>query len=214
MDVTIRDATPSDAPFIAWVMQTAARSHRPLCFWDYAFPGPDAGRLEYLAAMTLAEPICFAHYSGFLVAEHDGRPVGGLSAYDAATKGMDNFVVALTGLLQARGWSPDHQRLLAERTTPVSTCMPESPPGVWVIEWVATTPTARGRGVANALLREILARGRAAGYTKSQISYLIGNTPAATAYERVGFTTVDEKRHPDFDAAFGTPGIARMVRDL
>ena len=214
MDVKIRDAMPSDAPFLAWVMQTAARSHRPISFWDLAFPGPDAPRFDYLAAMSTAEPLCFAHYSGFIIAEHEGQPVGGLSGYDSATKGMDNFVLALARLLQAREWSADHQRLLAERTSPVGTCMPDSPPGVWIIEWVATTPTARGRGVANALLREILSRGRAAGYTKSQISYLIGNTPAATAYERVGFVNVDEKRHPIFEAAFGTPGIARMQRDL
>jgi hypothetical protein len=30
----------------------------------------------------------------------------------------------------------------------------------------------------------------------------------------MGFETVEEKRHPDFEAAFGTPGIARMLRDL
>jgi len=214
MDTTIRDATPGDAPFLAWVMQTASRSHRPLSFWDYAFPGPDAPRLDYIASMALAEPISFTHYSGFLVAEHEGRPVGGLSGYDSAAKSMNDFVMALTGLLFRRDWSAEHVQLLAVRTAPVNTCMPDSPPGVWVIEWVATTPEARGRGVANALLREILQRGRAAGYTKTQISYLIGNTPAQFAYERAGFETVEEKRHPDFEAAFGTPGIARMVRDL
>jgi GNAT superfamily N-acetyltransferase len=85
---------------------------------------------------------------------------------------------------------------------------------VWIIEWVATTRNARARGVATTLLRAILARGRAAGYTKSQIGYLIGNTPAQTVYERMGFETVDEKRHPDFETALGSPGIARMVRDL
>jgi len=214
MDITIRDATSTDAPFLAWVMLAAARSHRPLSFWDYAFPGPDAPRLEYIAAMAVAEPISFAHYSGFLVAEHEGRPVGALSGYDSVVKGMGNFVAALSGLLVSREWSAEHLQLLAARTAPVNTCMPDAPPGVWVIEWVATTPTARGRGVANALLREILSRGRAAGYTKSQISYLIGNTPAQIAYERMGFETVEERRHPDFEAAFGTPGVARMVRDL
>ena len=214
MNVTIRDAKPGDASFLGWVMQTAARSHVPLSFWDHAFPGPDAPRLEYIAEMALAEPRSFAHYSGFLVAEHDGKPVGGLSGYDSAKKGMDKFVTALTGVLARHEWSADHQRLLADRTAPVGTCMPDSPPGVWVIEWVATAPSARGRGVANTLLKAILERGRAEGYKRSQIAYLVGNTPAATAYERVGFTTIDEKRHPAFEAAFGTPGIVRMQRDI
>ena len=214
MNVTIRDATPSDAPFLAWVMQTAARSHRPLCFWDLAFPGPDAPRLEYIAAMAVAEPRSFSHYSGFLVAEHEGRPVAGLSAYDSASKGMAEFIGSLIATIAARGWSAEHQQLLAARIAPAGTCMPDSPPGVWVVEWVAATPAARGKGVANALLRAILERGRATGYTRAQIGYLIGNTPAQTAYERVGFETVDEKRHPDFEATFGSPGIARMVREI
>lgn len=214
MELTIRDAVSEDAPFLAWVMLAAARSHLPLSFWDYAFPGPDAPRLGYIAAMAVAEPICFTHYSGFLVAEHEGEPVGALSGYDSAYKSIEAFFSALTALLDAREWSADHQRLLMARMAPMGTCMPDSPPGVWVIEWVATTPNARGRGVANALLREILARGRAAGYTRSQIGYLLGNTPAQIAYERVGFETVEEKRHPEFEAAFGSAGIARMVRDL
>ena len=214
MEITIRDAVAADAPFLAWVMITAARSHRSLSFWDYAFPGAEAPRLDYIAAMALAEPISFAHYSGFLVAEHEGRPVGGLSGYDSAIKGLDRFVMALTGLVLRREWSADHIQLLSVRTAPVNTCMPDSPPGVWIVEWVATTPEARGRGVANALLRQILQRGRDAGYSRSQISYLIGNTPAQAAYERIGFETVEERRHPDFEAAFGAPGIARMVREL
>jgi len=214
VEVLIRDAAADDAPFIAWVMQTAARSHRPLSFWDYAFPGPDEPRLRYLAELAVIEPNSFAHYSGFLIAEAGGQPVAGLSAYDSTHKNMDAFLHSIAALTAARGWSPEHQSLLFARMAPAGTCMPDSPPGVWVIEWVAAMPAARGKGVANALLRAILERGRAAGYRQSQIGYLLGNTPAQTAYERVGFETIDEKRHSDFEAAFGCPGIARMTRAL
>jgi len=214
MDVAIRDATAADAPFLAWVMQAAARSHRPICFWDLAFPGPDPQRLDYIAALAVAEPPSFMHYGGFLVAEHAGKPVAALSGYDSATKGMDTFLTNLMETVRARDWSPEHQSLLGTRMLPVTTCTPDSPPGVWIVEWVAALPEARGKGVAGRLLRAILERGRAAGYTRSQIAYLIGNAPARQAYERVGFEKVDEKRHPDFEATFGSPGIARMVRDL
>jgi GNAT superfamily N-acetyltransferase len=214
MNIEIRDAAPDDAPFLAWVMQTAARSHRPLSFWDLAFPGPDGPRLEYIAELAVAAPRSFAHYNGFLIAEADGRPVAGLSGYDSADKPMSAFLESFAAVTAARGWSPEHQSLLYSRMAPAGTCMPDSPPGVWVIEWVAATPAARGKGVANALLRAILDRGRKAGYRGSQIGYLLGNTPAQTAYERVGFATVDEKRHPAFEEVFGSPGIARMTRDL
>ena len=39
---------------------------------------------------------------------------------------------------------------------------------------------------------------------------MIGNTSAQYAYERVGFRIVSEKRHPDFEAAIGCPGLAKM----
>ncbi len=212
--MTIREATPLDTPFLAWVMQTAARSHRPLGLWDLALPGPDEPRLEAIAEIAVAEPPSFAHYGGFLVAEADDRPVAGLSAYDSAIKSMDSFVAAMDTTLKGRGWSAEHRALAATRLAPINTCMPDSPPGIWVIEWVAAVVEARGRGIAHALLLEILERGRIAGYKKSQIGYVLGNTPAQIAYERVGFETVDEKRHADFEAVFGCPGIARMEREL
>jgi ribosomal protein S18 acetylase RimI-like enzyme len=62
------------------------------------------------------------------------------------------------------------------------------------------------------LLREVLARGRARGHEVLQIGVLIGNHPAQRAYEGAGFRVVDEKRHPDFEAALGCPGIRRMLQ--
>ncbi|MFT4571035.1 MAG: ribosomal protein S18 acetylase RimI-like enzyme [Hyphomicrobiaceae bacterium] len=214
MNVTIREARADDCPFLAWVMLTAARSHRRLCFWDLAFPGPEPQRLDYITAVADLDPSSFTHYSGFLVAEANGQPVAALCGYDPALKGLDGFVASMTTLLEQRDWSPDHQRLLSQRIAPAVTCGPEPTEGAWTIEWVATKPEARGKGVARSLLLEILERGRSLGFKKSQIAYLIGNTPASTAYERVGFEYLDEQRDTSFEAAFGSPGIARMLRDL
>jgi ribosomal protein S18 acetylase RimI-like enzyme len=195
-------------------MQAAARSHRPLGLWDVAIPGPDDPRLDAVARIAVAESACFAHYGGFIVAAADGEPVAGLSAYDAAHKTMGHFVAAIDATLAGLDWSVEHRMLVGSRLAPLMTCVADTAPGVWVVEWVAALPAARGRGVANALLLEILERGRCAGYDKAQIAHLLGNTPAQRAYERVGFETVDEKRHPDFEAVFGSPGIARMMLDL
>ncbi len=214
MDVVIRDASPQDASFLAWVMQAAARSHRTLCFWDLAIPGPDPFRLEHVAAMANAEPRSFTHHDGFIVAESDGRPVAALSAYDSADKDIEAFITAFALTLADHGWTREHVELAMGRTAPVQSCMSDSPPGVWIVEWVAALPEARGRGVARMLLEAILERGRERGYSAAQISYLIGNDPARIAYERVGFETVDEKRDPAFEQVFGSPGLARMTREL
>ena len=60
MGITIRDAASEDREFLAWVMLTAARSHRPICFWDYALPGPEAPRLETIADLTVAAKLLTA----------------------------------------------------------------------------------------------------------------------------------------------------------
>jgi translation initiation factor 4G len=58
------------------------------------------------------------------------------------------------------------------------------------------------------------ADGRAQGFTRAQITFLIGNDAAEQAYAGAGFTFDDERRHPDFEAAVGAPGLRRLVRDL
>ena len=94
------------------------------------------------------------------------------------------------------------------------TCYPESPEDRWVIEWVATVPEFRGRGIVQQLLLAILEKGREQGFQKAQVAYLLGNEPARRSYERVGFETVSERRDADFEAALQAPGVACMHMDL
>ena len=115
MSLTVRDATPADAPLIAWVQQEASRSGTPLGFWDLAFPGPDEGRLQLVADIATSERAHFAHVDGFLVAELDGEAVGALSGYAPAKKKLGHFVGAMNVVLERQGWSEAHRRLLGHR---------------------------------------------------------------------------------------------------
>lgn len=214
MQLSIRDATADDADLIAWVQVEASRSGTPLGFWDLALPGPDEARLRLISEVASSSKEHFAHLSGFFVAELDGEPVGALSGYAPMVKKLGHFVGALTGVLERHGWSEAHRRLLGFRIAPALTCFSETPDDRWIVEWVALRPQARGKGVAAELLRAVLDRGRAAGFDKAQITYLIGNAPAQRAYERAGFSATDEKRDPQFEAIFGAPGTVRMWIDL
>ncbi len=222
MGLVIRDATPADAPFVAWVQVEASRSGTPLGFWDLAFPGGDEARLALVAEIaTTASARAgatprehFAHVGGFLVAEVDGVPTGALSGYAPGVKKLGHFIGATNAVLERHGWSEAHRRLFGFRVAPAVSCFSESPDDRWIVEWVALRPEARGKGVAAELLRAVLGRGHAAGFRKAQITYLIGNTPARRAYERAGFVEVDAKRDPQFEAVFGAPGTIRMWMDL
>jgi translation initiation factor 4G len=213
MPYTIRPAVADDAAFVAWVQQEAARSHLPYGFWDLAIPGPDEYRLRLIERIARAQAKSFSHWSGFLIAEVDGEPAAGLSAYDDAKAATgERFFQALIEGLTAEGWNAERLGGLQQRLMPFLTCSPEQPDDTWIVEWVATKPGHRGKGLTKALLQAILAAGRERGHTQFQIGLLIGNTPAQRAYEGAGFATRDEKRDPAFEAAMGCPGIRRMQR--
>jgi GNAT superfamily N-acetyltransferase len=214
MTVKHRPATPEDAPFIAWVMQEAARSHLPIGIWDVAFPGPDGPRLKRLEALATTDSIHFCHWSRFLIAECDGQIAAGLSAYENAAYGGDHLGIGLAEAFQKLGLPTEELLAMRDRTAPFRSIKYVNPDNLWIIEWVATKPDFRGRGIINGLLLEILDKGRGEGFDKSQIGYILGNTPAKNAYEKVGFTWTKDYCHADFEAIFGTPGLASMHRDL
>lgn len=213
METHIRAAVEADLPFIAWVQQEAARSHLPRGFWDLAFPGPEADRLRLVGHIARASARSFCHWSGFLVAEVDGRAAAALSAYTRPSETAGRLLFeAMAEAFDGEGWSEAARQAMGERIAPFLTCIPETAEETWIIEWVATRPEHRGKGLVRALLHEILDRGAQGGHAQAQIAVLIGNTPAQRAYEGVGFRVADEKTHPDFERAVGCPGIRRLLR--
>jgi ribosomal protein S18 acetylase RimI-like enzyme len=214
MSVETRPATAEDAAFIAWVMQEAARSHLEKGIWDFAFPGEDAQRLAILAKVITTERVHFGHFSRFRVLEVDGEPASALATYENSEHGLEQLQLGIAEALTALGWSPEELQALAERFGSFAATGYPNPDGLWIVEWVATRPEFRGRSLIRRLLLEILEEGRERGFTRAQIGYLLGNIRAKSAYEGVGFKWVEEHCHPDFEREYGTPGIARMQRDL
>lgn len=212
MDVRIRPADRGDTHFLVWVIQEAARSHLEKGIMDLALPD-DEKRLAYLDAVSHAEARSFFRYQNFLVAEIDGRQVAALSAYEPAIA-IPQVELAEAEIARKLGWSEQELQDMRDRLAIVMTCYPDTPEDRWIVEWVATVPEFRGRGVVNQLLLEILDKGRERGFEKAQIGYLLGNTRAQRSYERVGFKTVYDRRDPDFEASLNCPGIACMHLDL
>jgi RimJ/RimL family protein N-acetyltransferase len=214
MSIETRPATADDAPFLAWVMQAAARSHLELGIWDLALPGPDEPRLEFLATLALTDQLHFGHFSRVRVLEVDGVPAAGLSAYENSELGMEKLALGLFEAAGKLGWTQQKLEQTIADTSSFSATGYPNPDGLWIIEWVATRPEFRGRSFMNRMLLEILDEGRKQGFERAQIGHLLGNTPARAAYERVGFVWLEDHCHPDFQRDYGEPGLARMQRDL
>jgi ribosomal protein S18 acetylase RimI-like enzyme len=93
-----------------------------------------------------------------------------------------------------------------------SNCWVQGGDGDWLIEHVATLPEYRGRGLVQALIDHALEAGRAAGFQRASISFLIGNEAAERCYAKAGFAFAEEKRDPAFEAITGSPGFRRFAR--
>jgi hypothetical protein len=65
-----------------------------------------------------------------------------------------------------------------------------------------------------ALISHALAAGKAAGFERASISFVIGNDAAEQCYAKAGFAFAEEKRDPAFEAITGSPGFRRFTRAI
>lgn len=214
METLIRPATSGDADFLAWAMLTAARSHLERGLWDITLNRPEEESLSFLRELARTQTRSWGHYSGFTVAEVGGRAAAALCGYDPAETGVPALARAMDEAAERLGWSGEEVAAVWERFVPVGTCISDDAEGAWIIENVATLPAFRRKGLVKGLLENVLEAGRARGHRLAQISVIIGNVPAQRAYEKAGFVPDKEKRHPDFEAVVGEPGMLRLLRNL
>lgn len=212
--VRIVEAGPQHVPFVAWTMLTAARSHLPRSTFDMLIEGGEQAVLRFMEALATTETIHFGHYSGFIVAEVDGRPAAALSGYVPSERG-EAFDKAIFETAERTGIGAEE---LGRRLTSGPDCIfrifahPEDDP--WTVEWVATHPDFRRRGLVDRLLAEILEIGRARGKRNAHISVFIGNDGAQRAYEKKGFVVYGEGRDADFERLYGSPGAYWLRRPI
>lgn len=213
MEPIIRRGTKTDAGFLAWVMLAASRSHGQRGVWDLAIADDDAHCLEYLRRLALA-PGTLCHHDSFLVAEIEGQPASALATFRFADGGWTAVGQAMTKVQSDLGWTAADVDASQARLAPALACMPPDAGADWCIEFVATLPRYRRRGLVDALMLQAIQRGIDRKCSLAQIQILIGNDPAQKAYEKVGFAVHDERRSPDFQAVIGSPGFRRLLRKL
>ena len=210
----IRSASREDAPFLAWCILAAGRAHLERGWYDIALGLDDPGCIAVLTRLVQTETPSWWRWDRWLVAEADGGPAAGLAAFGASAFAGSEAAVgeALSGL----GWTGAEIGEVWRRGAYVFSCTSTAPEDheAWVIENVACRPEHRGRGLVAGLLARALELGREQGFPDAQISFVIGNQPAERAYSRAGFQPIEERRHPIFQAAVGSPGLKRFGQRL
>jgi ribosomal protein S18 acetylase RimI-like enzyme len=214
MAVRIRRGTASDADFLAWVMFAASRAHLTRGLWDLIVGAHEAGCLDYLRRLALAEPRSLYHCESFLIAESNGALAAALCGFQ--TRGAWEIVgEAMASVQRDLGWTEEQTAASYQRVAPIwAACMPPDIGADFAIESVATLPEYRRRGLISALLDEVLRQAAERGCGLAQVTTYIGNDAARFAYEKSGFTVHDEKRCTDSAKILGVPGFVRLTRHL
>ena len=214
MAFRIRRGNADDAEFLAWVMFFSSRSHLKRGLWDLIVGTEEAGCLDYLRRLAIAEPRSLYHCESFLIAEIAGERAAALCGFQ--TKGAWEIVgAAMSNVQRDLGWTEADAAASYQRIAPVwAACMPADAGADFAIESVVTLPEYRRRGLANALIDEVLGNARQSGCKLAQITTYIGNDAAQSAYEKAGFKVLDEKRCTELEKALSVPGFVRLTRDL
>ena len=212
MPITIRPATPNDAPFLGWACFEAARSQLNRGWFEIVLQRDEAFCIQFATYLTLAKAVSWWHWTLFHVAEVDGVLASAMCGFgDDGVYRESHAAMAEAGdkmgipkSEQAQFW-PRGKFIVSPAT---------GEDGAWTIENVATKPEFRGSGVTSALLEAELGIARTAGFKRAQISFFVGNDRAEKTYAKAGFRFAEEKHAPDFEAALGIPGVRRFARNL
>jgi ribosomal protein S18 acetylase RimI-like enzyme len=207
---TIRRARPEDADFVARNILAAQRGHLTRSMFDIALNLPEAECLAFMRRLTVARTKSWFHVSQFLIAEVDSEPAAALCAFPAA----GTRAAAGAAIEEVAGETGLDASEIFRRQAPAANCWVQGGKGDWMVEYVATLGAYRGRGLVQALLDRALAAGKAGGYTRASISFLIGNQPAERCYAKAGFAFAEEKRDAAFEAITGAPGFRRFERAI
>ena len=186
MTPTIRPARPEDADFIAANILSSQRGHRPRGWFDIALDCPEPRCLDFVRRLAVARTRSWWHASQFLIAEAEGRPAAALCALPVA----GNFAAAQAAITEVAGdigLTPPELSAIWRRGAYTDPCWVQGDDSDWLVEHVACLPSSRGRGLVQALLAHVLSAGKAAGYQRASITFLIGNEPAERCYARSRF---------------------------
>ena len=155
----------------------------------------DKERAEAIGSVLFKDDGGLFDYKHTLVAEEDGELQGVLIFADNTITPWD--CAARKAEIEATGIDMPEQfdRANEQYMKPVVDDAANLPDGVAEIEWVATDPNHRGKGIATKLLDRIKSDPR---YHELHLTVLADNPPAVGAYEKAGFEIVSTQTgYPD-----------------
>ena len=170
MKITIRQATPSDAPTIARIIA-------------YGF-GEDMLRqycgeqgLQILEALAHMEVSQYSYHHA-LIAEIDGKPVGAIVGYDGAQL-QQLRRPTLAYIAEQAGFMPQIQE--------------ETEPGEYYLDSLAVFPEYQHQGIGKQLILALCDKAYSQGHQRVGLLVDMENPKAERLYSSLGFQRINQK---------------------
>ncbi|MFA6144641.1 MAG: acyl-CoA acyltransferase [Sulfurimonas sp.] len=203
MNVTVRQAKESDAPFIAEALLESSRAEKKVGIFDFIFNTSDTTTLlAFLHKLTLTTTKSYCHFSNFMIAVVDGVNAGTICGYEPRIATHDIFARALEEI----GIDESYH----ERIAGYLLCEPEIDNQTWVCDFMVTKPEFRSLEILKEMVRKSMLTARLKGYRKVQAMVEIGSVESELIYKKLGFKVIDEKRSDYYEEQFGRAGILRL----
>jgi ribosomal protein S18 acetylase RimI-like enzyme len=174
-DVLIRDARATDAPLIAWDLETATGKMFSIML---------GGGWESVLTRVVSTPGHAWSVAQARIAEVDDQPVG------VILSGPAQLPAPADSLGLPWGWTRLRATIVGFAFLPFLSFMKHHAPGEWYVTALSVKPEARGHGVGGALLRDAAQQARAGGMSSVTLDVDEKNTGARRLYEREGFALV------------------------
>ena len=191
--LTTRQATIADIPFLARIEYEASLPPLNHCFWEDLLAGIGTTALAFIEAKLKADASNWGGVEDFWVVEEDGKPMAAAAGYVPSEQ--ENYcplrLSRLEAMAEILNWSKATTEMFRDRYLELwgNDLRPDflTPQASWIIENVAVLPEARGRGLGKALLNALLQEGKSQQHSHAGIMVINGNDVAQHTYESIGF---------------------------
>lgn len=187
----VRRASLDDCAFVSTIILEAETSGAEITSYEKMFGLDRATLSEAFAKALPASPAGHAlTWQTFFIAEENGVPAAGLSAYVEGSNGdSSHLTTAVLMTAFPRAAVSTAFRFLREHA---DVSIPKGN-GTLQLDCVATLPEHRGKGALRLLIAVALEFGKNEGAKEAQIQVWKKNEGAIAAYERLGFSIADER---------------------
>ena len=218
MEVTVRSATSSDAPYLAQVMYDSMLPGVGHGIFDAALEGTGVLPVDFNEALILSGANNWGQLESFMVLETPDKIRAGAagaflsSVSDPRPLTAEGFITVSKHL----DWTPVIARDFWRKYVSFYGFFGNTPtlaqPGDYVIEYVGVGEAFRGKGLYGRLLQAHADRAKLQNHQTLGVAAVVGNEPAIRSVLKFGFREVVRFGPEDYGGKF--PGMVRFLCDV